>query len=31
LPRSQLDSYAECCLAVAANLQADSEADFFCK
>jgi len=30
-PRSQLDSFAECCLTVTANLQADSEADFFCK
>jgi len=28
---SQLDSYAECCQTVAANLQADTEADFFCK
>ena len=25
------DSYAECCQTVATNLQADSEADFFCK
>jgi len=31
LPRSQLDSCAECCPTVGAILQADSEADFFCK